>query len=277
MREKDYVIVMLTEKYARKAEEFEGGAGYESQIIFEMTQREPDRLIFCLVGENPDIAIPHNLQGYEYIDFSKPQQYEQSVQKIVDRIYKTQKLHIEPLGANPLSEVKNDIQEYKQEEKNRTYTFGEDSIWSNVETPTRMPTDLEKARFLKNSFTELVEYMASLLQYLKGKNSYLEFEKTEQKTNDFQFTIYKEGKIVTGVRMWLDHGLGSESIALSYGPRQSFSNGMNEIIRPNINKHGELELELTLGSYGMRNNQRAKTTKEIAEFIWNEHMKYAVE
>ncbi|WP_281863123.1 toll/interleukin-1 receptor domain-containing protein [Planomicrobium okeanokoites] len=285
MLDKDFVIVMLTEPYARKAEGFQGGAGYEGQIISEMTQREPERLIFCLVGENADRSIPHNLYGYAYIDFRDQKQYEENVQKIVDRIYKTKKLHIEPLGANPVSEVKNDLQEYKEEEKHDvnqeekilTNTFGETSIWSNLQTPIRMPTDLEKARFLKTSFVKLVGYMDSLLKYLKEKNPYLEYDKTEQQPNDFQFTVYKEGNTVTGVRMWLDHGFGSESIALSYGPRQSYSSGMNEIIRVNVDKQGELELELTLRSLGMRNDQRPKTPKEIAEFVWNEHMKYAVE
>lgn len=277
MRDKNYVIVMLTQPYARKAEEFEGGAGYESQIISEMIQSEPDRLIFCLIDEDSDLAIPHHLKGYEYIDFRIPQLYEQNVQKIVDRIYKTDKLHIEPLGENPLSEMKNELQEYKQENKESADLLSEEISWNNIQTPTRMPTDLEKTRFLKNSFAELVKYMDSLMQYLKEKNSYLEFEKTEQKATDFQFTVYKEGKVVTGVRMWLDHGLSSESIALSYGPRQGFSNSMNEIIRVNVTEQGEMELELTLGFHGMYSNQKPRTPKEVAEFIWNQHMKYAVE
>lgn len=52
MRDRDFVIFVLTEKYAQKADALAGGVGFETILSFETLKNNPDKFIFLGRGQS---------------------------------------------------------------------------------------------------------------------------------------------------------------------------------------------------------------------------------
>jgi hypothetical protein len=87
MRNNDFIIVVLTEKFAEKADNFQGGVGFETLLSLPILQENPDKLIFVLRHKsNFRNAFPFHLQGYYAINFSDDRNFDESFEELLHRI-----------------------------------------------------------------------------------------------------------------------------------------------------------------------------------------------
>lgn len=160
IKDSDYVLIILTESYAEKANKLEGGVGFETKLLISECKNNL-RKIIAVVREKERKAedvIPYYLQGVHYIDFSDSSNWDESWETLIYRIYQKDKIKLEPIGKPPVL-------------KTKKMNFEElvDSVQIELERETRRQTLMKKNL---NAFRTL------LYKNIGGKNGIVSLEKT---------------------------------------------------------------------------------------------------
>ncbi len=103
VRESDFVILVCTPEYARKANEGKGGAGYEKRIVTgEMFQNANQSKFLPLVrkGSNEE-SLPTFLQYKNYVDFRKDSEFDEKLKDLLHRFHGVPKYPRPKLGPSP--------------------------------------------------------------------------------------------------------------------------------------------------------------------------------
>lgn len=106
----DNVIVVLTEKYKQKAITWEGGVGFESELLLSALtdQQAKDKLIFIM--KNPSgysEAFPPQYKNYYAIDFSDESRFNHKFKELLHRIYREPLYKKSDIGVKPVLEPLN--------------------------------------------------------------------------------------------------------------------------------------------------------------------------
>ncbi|MFC7393020.1 toll/interleukin-1 receptor domain-containing protein [Scopulibacillus cellulosilyticus] len=103
LRDSDSIIIVLTEKYANRANKFEGGVGFETTLSLPILKNNPNRLIFILRHkENYLNAFPFHYRDYYAIDFSDDVSFENAFRKLLYHIAEVPLFEKSPLGKMPI-------------------------------------------------------------------------------------------------------------------------------------------------------------------------------
>lgn len=259
-KDNDKVILVLTENYAEKADNNEGGVGFETIISLPVLRTNPNKLIPISRhhGRLSD-SMPFHLKSNYVIDFSKDCNYFEKLTELIYKIREVNLIELPEIGElKDLSsrKIKGNLEksiealipnltEYKEQDKNDYLTQEMNKMWNTfVDLSDR--TVKANASF---SFDIEVNEMTEKILYFKVNNI-----------------------IKTGIHMILHNMFSSYSqIVLSYGTRftQGNSNSFNEMISCSINNNNELELSgLTMNSDG----SNSKDPIEMAKNIWSTHI-----
>lgn len=104
IRDSDFVVVVCTPLYAQKANQREGGAGYETSVITgELFQRVSDRGKFVPVLRKgaPNKALPGYLANSLFVDFRRDDNFVDSIERLLRHIYRRPKRRPPQLGNAP--------------------------------------------------------------------------------------------------------------------------------------------------------------------------------
>lgn len=257
LREKDYIIIVLTKNYAYKADHMQGGVGYETLLSLSAIRKDPDRFLFVL-KEHKD-SIPFHLEGFHYFDFTNEAQFDIKTDELVRRIYKVPLIEEEPLGEPPdfssRSNVRtpNPFEEIKFSRKNEV-------------------TDLDKDRFLRKTYLELKSAFEQLFDHLKHSNPAIEIVQDTINDQKTIFNFYLHGRHKTGLKMWVGSGF-LKGIQFEFGQRldPSNDNAMNLTISCETNAQGELHLRTLMASFSTKDTD---DINEIVKLIWNHYLEH---
>lgn len=101
--EADIVLMILTPYYKTKADNLQGGAGYEYNIIndelFKVITKN-DKYIPVLRNGTSETSLTTFLQGFRYVDLREGDNYNKNLEELVDQVLKT------PL-KQPVEQAKN--------------------------------------------------------------------------------------------------------------------------------------------------------------------------
>jgi len=104
IRSSDYVILICTPNFAKKANRGEGGVGYEKNIItgeiFSKTS-EPEKFIPVLRNGDSKSSIPSYLKSKQYVGFTDDDRYEDSLEELLRYIHNIPRYERPPLGKKP--------------------------------------------------------------------------------------------------------------------------------------------------------------------------------
>ncbi len=101
-RDKDFVIIILTEEYAKKADNEQGGVGFETMLTYPLLQTNRDKLIFVMRHQGEfDRVFPFHLKGYYAIDFSDDMKFEEKFNELLHRLHRIDSYEKEPVGEIP--------------------------------------------------------------------------------------------------------------------------------------------------------------------------------
>ncbi|MFH5781544.1 toll/interleukin-1 receptor domain-containing protein [Heyndrickxia oleronia] len=261
MKKNDFVIVVLTETFAEKADDFKGGVGFETILSLPILQENPEKLIFILRHKgNFANAFPFHLKGYYAIDFSNDSSFEESFQELLHRIYGVPLYEMEPIGAAPqLKPRSNNV--------NRP-----SSVFTDIELPNlKRITDQDKLKFMKNSYEEMKRLFEELFEAIKSANSNFDYSLEEQTSAKVSFHLFVDGRTVSGVSMWIENSFGHSHINLRYGNSWgSFSdNSYNESISCEVGNNKELKLKMQMNMMG---NNSTETPEQIVKEIWKNNL-----
>lgn len=266
MRTNDYILLILTEKYTEKADEIRGGVGFETLLTLPDLQKNPNKLVPIVKHQgNFDDAIPFHLRGYYAIDFSEEENFEEKFIELLHRIEGVPLYEEEPLGEKAELIPKRKIKPSSSSE-----------LFENIKLPqSQVVSDLDKSQFLSNSYDEMLRWFITLFSQIKEEIPGFEYTKEEFGSKKHSFKLYIDGRLKTGVKMWLG-GNFSDSINLSYGGHINpyLDNSMNEIITYEVVNGKELRLRMTMNIFG---NNKSNTPKDIVKEIWEQHLYQSIE
>lgn len=267
IRDRDYVIIVLTEGYAERSNDFKGGVGFETLLAIPILLENPDKLIFVMKhkGNFTDV-FPFHLKGFYAINFSDEQSYEKSLKELMHKIYGAPLYEMEPLGEVP---------ELKPVGIAAPNSPSID--FSDISIPNlKRITDKDKEIFILNSYKEINSGFAELFNSIKLKNPNFDYSFEKISNNKHIFTLFVDGNSVTGLKVWVNDSWGQKTINLSYGSRGwSFENdnSYNESIIPEVGQDKKLILKMTMSGFG---NSDASTPVEIVKEIWKNTLSHHI-
>lgn len=200
----DFIIIVVTENYTKKADEFIGGVGYETELLLSIINENRDKII--VVMKQPDISpkkIPFYLKGYHYIDFSSDD-FESSLDDLIYRLQKTPKYDIGEVGEKRVRQPK--VPERSNVQANPIYKI----------PSLNKVSDLDKNKHINESFHEIIKQLTQIFNNISKENTGFEFE--ENKINSFKiiYEFYINGKLVHQLKLWLGSSLGSSIKTIQY-------------------------------------------------------------
>lgn len=104
IREADYVLLICTPAFARKANAGHGGVGYEKAIVtgeIFLRTANPRKFIPLLVSGSPDDSLPSYLKSRVFLDFRKPSKETLRIEELLRHIYDKPRFVRPPQGKRP--------------------------------------------------------------------------------------------------------------------------------------------------------------------------------
>ena len=208
MRDDDYIIFVLTDKYTMKADGFEGGVGFETLLSLPIIQQNLDKLIIII--RQPGFVkknIPFHLQGINYLDFSDPQKFEESFEELIHRLQKVPMFELKPIGTK------------KVRQPGKEVITTANSIMSDFKIPKLTPpTDLEKNIFIEENFKRIIEGLDEILHRVQRENIPFQYQKEIINKHKTVYSFYLNGHNKNNLKLWLGSLFGSsKQIQFSVG------------------------------------------------------------
>ncbi|MDU1005459.1 MAG: metallophosphoesterase [Clostridium butyricum] len=99
IRDSDFIIIVLTENYAQRANAYIGGVGRETKLIENELADNLKRIILVKRGVGEDkLIIPYYLDGVYYMDFTIDDNFKQSFDELIHMIWGVNRVEIAPIG-----------------------------------------------------------------------------------------------------------------------------------------------------------------------------------
>jgi len=259
IKDRDYTVVVLTDKYSEKSNSFKGGVGYETSLLINDIADNIEKIIPIIrfKGDHKKV-IPFYLKGVSYIDFSNDYNFDEKFEELKYKIMKVDRIEMEPLGEILTLEPKKVTMGTLQ----RKSRLNDDLI-----PDFREVTDRDKNIFMKNSFNEIINNLVGLAERTNQKNHNFDYEKDIVTNKKIIIRLYIAGMEKHAVKIWLGNNFSrEESIYLSYGIHMfDNDNSCNEMIICEVNKNKELKLKMTMSMLGDREE---KDAYDISTEIW---------
>jgi hypothetical protein len=261
VRNSDYIIIVLTENYAQKADSFTGGVGFESHLTLPLLMENPNKLV-PIMKHNGDYrtVFPFHLKGQYAIDFSQDQDFEEKLEELIYRLYETPLHYMEPIGDIPKLEPKMPSLRTEVEPK---ITFTTPNL--------RKVTEKDKDDFLNTSFNTILDTLEMIFKKIQQSNPNFDFTKDMIHNQKTIFSLYIEGSLVEAVRIMITTGWGSKSISVLYGNRSSMMDdgSSNELYVCEVSDDKALYLKSLLNSFS---NTSTLSAEDTAINIWENNL-----
>lgn len=255
---KDSVILILSSNYAKKADELEGGVGFETEMLLPLIMSNKNKIIPIIKNNNKEKPIiPFYLEGINYIDFSDDNKFAEKFEELKHRILEIPLYTVAELGEIPNLKSKN----LEETDSDNLDDF------SKLIPNFKQITDLDKNRFMKKSFEEIKNFFIVLLKNTKNRNSNFDYEYEDITSKKTIFKLYLDGNLKYSIKMWSASNYGNiENINFLYGNIISYEdNSMNEIVKCELDEDNNLKLRMTMN---IRSNKKPSTAKDVAIEIW---------
>lgn len=259
IKNNDFAIIIMTPNYAQKADELQGGVGFETTMLISCIRENPNKIIPVLRSTDRKNAIPFYLKGIYYLDFSDDHSLPEKSKELLHRLYGIDLIEKAPLGNRP------DLKPRSIGELIQPVAGKFDDLIPNL----MLPTDRDKNQFMRESYVQIKGGLIQLLERTKQKNANFDFECENITNKKALLRAYVNGQQKYAVKIWLGSGFGSreETINLSYGNYVSESdNSMNEYISCEVTEDKILRLKMNMNMFG---NRDVHTPEEVAREIWS--------
>lgn len=268
MQSNDFIVFILTEKYAEKANAQIGGVGFETILSLPLLRKEPNKLIFLLRHQGKfEKAFPFHLDGYYAIDFSDDSQFDLKFEELMHRINGVPLYKMEELGSPKVRKPKDLLEESIS---NTSYSHpAEDFI--DIEIPIlKRITDRDIELFMKESFKIIIKKFNALLSYVGSQNSNFEYDYEEISNYKSIFKLYIDGTNVTSIKIWFGDSFSRNTINLSHGRNTTAAdNSTNEIITHEVDENKNLKLKMIIHTLG---ENISFTPENIVKEIWHSYI-----
>ena len=107
IRDADRVLVICTDSYVRKANENEGGVGFERLIVTAQLVQDlgTDKFIPIIRQTSGGEKAPTFLGTRHYIDFTVDEQFDEKINELIHELHRVPIAKKPPLGKNPFAQL----------------------------------------------------------------------------------------------------------------------------------------------------------------------------
>lgn len=106
VKQADRVLMVCTEPYVRKANDGKGGVGYEAMIVTgELVRDLGTRKFVPLIRQSGNTVVPDCVSTRLYVDFSKSEDFEDSLEALVKTIHQVVAASKPALGSSPYASI----------------------------------------------------------------------------------------------------------------------------------------------------------------------------
>lgn len=267
IRDSDYTLIILTDKYAQKAELFEGGVGYETSLLTSMVLENVEKII-PIIKFKGDIkkAIPFYLKGLLYIDFSDEVNFFDKFEELKHKIFKINRIEMESLGKIPDLKPKKVTMDTLK--KNKNFLISDELIPDFSEI-----RDIDKNKFMKKSYTEITEILTEIAKQTKEKNNNFDYTISEITKEKMLIRYYVNGSQKYCLKIWLEQKFSKlDNIFLFNGNLiMNNDNSFNNMISCEVDRNKDLKLIMTVN---LNSEKKEMNSNDMAIEIWKNIMKY---
>lgn len=262
MRDDDYIIMVLTDKYTAKANGFEGGVGFETLLSLPIIQQNLDKLIILI--KQPDYVkknIPFHLQGINYLDFSDPEKFDERFEELVYRLQKVQMFELKPIGQKKVRQPQKEI------------VTAANTIVKDLKIPKlNPPTDLDKDSFIQENFQLILNGLDEVLNVVKKENSNFHFQKENLSGSKTVYAFYLNGQNISNLKIWLGSLFGgNKQIQFSTGRyiNESNDNSMNGSVDVEVDENFNFALSMPMNMFS---NSKNLSFEDVVKEIYTHHI-----
>lgn len=262
MRDDDYIIMVLTDKYTAKANGFEGGVGFETLLSLPIIQQNLDKLVILI--KQPDYVkknIPFHLQGINYLDFSDPEKFDERFEELVYRLQKVQMFELKPIGQKKVRQPQKEI------------VTAANTIVKDLKIPKlNPPTDLDKDSFIQENFKLILNGLDEVLNAVKKENSNFHFQKENLSGSKTVYAFYLNGQNRSNLKIWLGSFFGgNKQIQFSTGRyiNESNDNSINGSVHVEVDENFNFSLSMPMNMFS---NSKNLSFEDVVKEIYTHHI-----
>ncbi len=250
----DFVIIILTEQYANKANSRSGGVGFETVQLMSIIQNNLEKIVLVSPYNNDINTItPKYLLGTKVYDLSE-MKYEEEFQKLLYHLHNQPYLELSPIGDKPKLEPK--------------ITFNDNE--NKVKIPNlKRYTELDKEKFLKDGFDKIINNLCNILKQCADANENFKYENSEEGKFKRYISIWLDDKVVKKIKIWFmkNHLIADFGIYISYPTSDYYDddNVFNKWIICEITSDNSLSFNYTSNSF---NSEKYENWQDISLDIW---------
>ena len=168
---------------------------------------------------------------------------------------------------------------FRGEQERKSIEKGDADLFSTLDIPKMFlgsePTDLEKNKFMANSFSRINFMLGELCKQLEKENSNFQVEIEEVDSRTMSYEFYRNGSNVKALRLFLGNSFGGKEYSISLSCKR-FSIGNNSsfngMFSPKV-ENGQLMLYSMFSMTG----QKTISVEEAVKEIWISHIKPYIE
>jgi len=257
LRKAEKIVIVLSEGYKEKADEFQGGVGTEYRyIIDDFAKNENRYVLVSFSGRSPSI-IPDFLKGRDIVDLSTDVQ--NKYRELFSKLSGELKYKFSPVAQIKTVPAAENIRTFES----RTANDLSAKLDISFDTVTPL-SDIGKKRFIKDSFKKIVDSLVVISNEFCRKYPFFQIECDEVDNVTVVFELYRNERKIHALQIWTGSFLGSSEQGICIGESIGSKNSFSEMIVCE-EKKGEPVLHFT---FGFISNDRYVSVEDAVKIIW---------
>lgn len=258
LRKSEQTIIVLSENYKFKADDFQGGVGTEYRYIIDDFSHNENRYILVSFNGRDPLIIPDFLKGRDIVDLAEDEKNE--YRGLFSKLAGTPKIEFSPVSEKRTVPSPQKIDSFQSVVKHDL------SSKLNLDFSKMQPmSDLDKKKFLRSSFDTIVELLKKISAEFCSKNQCFQIDCEQIDSVTVVFDVYKNKRKVHSIQIWFGNLMGSRENSIFIGNSIGSKNSFSEMI--NCKEVDETPvLECTMGSSFKKNDGSIEgTVKQLWE------------
>lgn len=257
LRRAEKTIIVLSENYKTRADDFKGGVGTEYRyIIDDFSVNENGYILVSFSGRNPQI-IPDFLKGRDIVDLVQDEKNE--YRELFSKLAGTPKIEFSPVSSiRTVPHVKT-IDNFSAVPTEKL------SSRLNINFSDSSPmTELDKKTFLRESFGTIISLLKELSDEFCSENPYFQIVYEQVDSVTVVFDMYKNKRNIHAFQIWFGNLMGSREYSIFIGNSIGSKNSFSEMINC-VEINGNPSLKLTMNNFFNNNDG---SIEEIIKQLW---------
>lgn len=257
LRKVDITIIILSENYKKRADDFQGGVGTEYRYIIDDFSHNENKYILVSFGGRGQQITPDFLKGRDIVDLSEDENNE--YRELYSKLSGIPKYEFSPVATDMTRPSTQRIEPFQ--------TLNTNNISSKLGldfTKIKQMSDLDKKKFIKSAFENVVDLIKSIAVEFCIKNHYFQIEYEEIDNVTVAFDIYKNESKIQSIQIWFGNLIGGRDYNIFVGNAIGGKNSFSQMIGCK-DENGILVLDVSFGMFTQKNNG---TVEEVVKQLW---------